>query len=535
MKNRKGMKTLVAIMISMLLVLQCAGPIFAAEEIAEEASVVSEEVIDKEAKEEVKAEVEEAKEEKAEEEKAEVKEEKVEKTEAKKEVKEETSKESKAIKPEAKAVKNSKSVKEAKEAVNPCTITYVMDEEYFDVYSFNKGPADAKTYTEEKNRITGFGAFYKDRETNKYMFDVTMTLLNDATGTLSGKKVTFPAGTIVSVRSERYDGSFEAKVNYNTEGEGKGFGYTTFDADQNIRILVTPYYTVKYSVNFEAGENGKLEGETTFADINKGSEFKNVVKVPTPVADEGYEFSHWESALPEDGHRVRSDETYKAVFEVKEVIEPAEPVVPAEPTKPEGPNNDDNNVTTPDDEEIVTPDNGNTQAATTGTVKTTTVARNNAAASVGTSAANTGNVQPATVVTPVNNNTTTINDNNTPLANGANQSEGTTINDNQTPLANAEQSEAGSFALVNILLAVLSIISALVIGLKGMRREGKMSMTLVGIIMAIVSVAVFFLTQDLSGNMVIADVFTVVMAVIAGVQLVVGYMMNREEAREENR
>ena len=524
MKNRKGMKTLVAIMVSILLVLQCAGPIFAAEEIAEETSVVSEEVMNKETKEEVKAEVDEAKEKEAEEEK-------VETAEAKEEVKEETSKEAKEVKTEAKAVKNEKNVKEVKEAVNPCTITYVMDEEYFDVYSFNKGPADAKTYTEEKNRITGFGAFYKDRETNKYMFDVTMTLLNDATGTLSGKKVTFPAGTIVSVRSERYDGSFEAKVNYNTEGEGKGFGYTTFDADQNIRILVTPYYTVKYSVNFEAGENGKLEGETTFSDINKGSEFKNVVKVPTPVADEGYEFSHWEGTLPEDGHRVRSDETYKAVFEVKEA---------AEPVVPEGPS-DDNNTVVPDDEEFVTPDDENTAGeeleitTTTTTVKTTTVTRDNAATSVGTSAARTANVQQTAAVTPVNNNTTTINDNNTPLSNGANANEGTTINDNETPLANAEQSEAGSFALVNILLAVLSIISALVIGLKGMRREGKMSMTLVGIIMAIVSVAVFFLTQDLSGNMVIADVFTVVMAVIAGAQLAVGYMMNRKEAREENR
>ena len=60
-------------------------------------------------------------------------------------------------------------------------------------------------------------------------------------------------------------------------------------------------------------------------------------------------------------------------------------------------------------------------------------------------------------------------------------------------------------------------------------------MTAAGIVLAIVSAAVFFLTQDLSGNMVIADMFTVVMAVIAGVQIAVGCMINREEAREENR
>ena len=502
MKKRKGMKSLVAIMISVLLVLRCAGPIFAAEEIIEETSKVSEEVMDKTAKE--------------------VKE------EAKSEEKEASKEE---VKKEVKAVKDTKRVKEAKETSEPCTITYVMDEEYFDVYSFNKGPADAKTYTEEKNRITGFGAFYKDRETNKYMFDVTMTLLNDAVGTLNGKKVTFPAGTIVSVRSERYDGTFEAKVNYSMEGEGKGFGYTTFDEGQNIRILVTPYYTIKYSVNFEAGENGKLEGQTAFEDINKGSEFKNVVKVPTPVAEEGYEFSHWEEGLPEEGHRVRSDETYKAVFEVKEV---AAPVVPEEPK-------DENNTPAPDDEEFITPDDENNTngedvvvTTTTTTVKTTTVAGNNDGASVGTSAANTGNVQPAAAAnnnTAVNNNVA-INDNQTPLASGANAGEATTINDNETPLANAEQTNAGSFALVNILLAVLSIISAMVMGLKGMRREGKMSMTAAGIVLAIVSVAVFFLTQDLSGNMVIADMFTAVMAVIAVVQIAVGCMMNREEAKE---
>lgn len=500
MKKRKGMKSLVAIMISVLLVLQCAGPIFAAEEIIEETSKVSEEVMDKTAKEvkeeaaEEKAEAEEAKEE----EKTEVKE------EAKNKEKEASKEE---VKKEVKAVKGTKSVKEAKKTSEPCTITYVMDEEYFDVYSFNKGPADAKTYTEEKNRITGFGAFYKDRETNKYMFDVTMTLLNDAVGTLNGKKVTFPAGTIVSVRSERYDGTFEAKVNYSTEGEGKGFGYTTFDEGQNIRILVTPYYTIKYSVNFEAGENGKLEGQTAFEDINKGSEFKNVVKVPTPVAEEGYEFSHWE-----EGHRVRSDETYKAVFEAKKA---AEPVVPEEPK-------DENNTPAPDDEEFITPDDENNTngedvvvTTTTTTVKTTTVERNNDGASVGTSAANTGNAQPAAAA----NNNTAVNNN-------------VAINDNETPLANAEQTNAGSFALVNILLAVLSIISAMVMGLKGMRREGKMSMTAAGIVLAIVSVAVFFLTQDLSGNMVIADMFTVVMAVIAVVQIAVGCMMNREEAKE---
>ncbi|WP_411328692.1 hypothetical protein [Anaerofustis stercorihominis] len=514
MKKRKGMKSLVAIMISVLLVLQCAGPIFAAEEIIEETSKVSEEVMDKTAKE--------VKEEAKEEEKTEVKE------EAKSEEKEASKEE---VKKEVKAVKGTKSVKEAKETSEPCTITYVMDEEYFDVYSFNKGPADAKTYTEEKNRITGFGAFYKDRETNKYMFDVTMTLLNDAVGTLNGKKVTFPAGTIVSVRSERYDGTFEAKVNYSTEGEGKGFGYTTFDEGQNIRILVTPYYTIKYSVNFEAGENGKLEGQTAFEDINKGSEFKNVVKVPTPVAEEGYEFSHWEEGLPEEGHRVRSDETYKAVFEAKKA---AEPVVPEEPK-------DENNTPAPDDEEFITPDDENNTngedvvvTTTTTTVKTTTVERNNDGASVGTSAANTGNAQPAAAAnnnTAVNNNVA-INDNQTPLASGANAGEATTINDNETPLANAEQTNAGSFALVNILLAVLSIISAMVMGLKGMRREGKMSMTAAGIVLAIVSVAVFFLTQDLSGNMVIADMFTVVMAVIAVVQIAVGCMMNREEAKE---
>ncbi|EDS71479.1 hypothetical protein ANASTE_01181 [Anaerofustis stercorihominis DSM 17244] len=531
MKKRKGMKSLVAIMISVLLVLQCAGPIFAAEEIIEETSKVSEEVMDKTAKEvkeeatEEKAETTEAKEEEkteAEEEKAEVKE------EAKSEEKEASKEE---VKKEVKAVKGTKSVKEAKETSEPCTITYVMDKEYFDVYSFNKGPADAKTYTEEKNRITGFGAFYKDRETNKYMFDVTMTLLNDAVGTLNGKKVTFPAGTIVSVRSERYDGTFEAKVNYSTEGEGKGFGYTTFDEGQNIRILVTPYYTIKYSVNFEAGENGKLEGQTAFEDINKGSEFKNVVKVPTPVAEEGYEFSHWEEGLPEEGHRVRSNETYKAVFEAKKA---AEPVVPEEPK-------DENNTPAPDDEEFITPDDENNTngedvvvTTTTTTVKTTTVERNNDGASVGTSAANTGNAQPAAAAnnnTAVNNNVA-INDNQTPLASGANAGEATTINDNETPLANAEQTNAGSFALVNILLAVLSIISAMVMGLKGMRREGKMSMTAAGIVLAIVSVAVFFLTQDLSGNMVIADMFTVVMAVIAVVQIAVGCMMNREEAKE---
>ncbi len=72
----------------------------------------------------------------------------------------------------------------------------------------------------------------------------------------------------------------------------------------------------KVTVTFTAGEHGSLTGTEEFK-VQKGSQWKEVITVPTPVPDAGYRFNRWEPELPSDTDTINENVTYTASFKKK--------------------------------------------------------------------------------------------------------------------------------------------------------------------------------------------------------------------------
>ncbi len=82
-----------------------------------------------------------------------------------------------------------------------------------------------------------------------------------------------------------------------------------------IEVLGPEVNTTVHSVNFVVGTNGTLSGTTSFG-VPDGNTF-GTITVPTPVANEGYRFSHWSPELPTSSSVVSSSAVYTAVFTEK--------------------------------------------------------------------------------------------------------------------------------------------------------------------------------------------------------------------------
>ena len=132
---------------------------------------------------------------------------------------------------------------------------------------------------------------------------------------------------------------------------------------------------------------------------------------------------------------------------------------------------------------------------------------------------------PANIVTPVVN--TPVQNNNQQQEEN-NETEVITVNDNKTPLAGIEN----SWALINLIAAMTTVILGIVIiflkkNMESNQEEGLtyqkryIWMKLLGIAIAIISVVIFILTEDIALPMVMLDKYTVVMVVIAIIQFVV--------------
>ncbi|MEL7570406.1 MAG: InlB B-repeat-containing protein [Eubacteriaceae bacterium] len=73
------------------------------------------------------------------------------------------------------------------------------------------------------------------------------------------------------------------------------------------------------TINFVSDGNGTLSGTTTYANILDGTLWSTAITaVPTPVADPGYKFDHWDAAIPADSSAINDNATYTAYF----VIDP---------------------------------------------------------------------------------------------------------------------------------------------------------------------------------------------------------------------
>ena len=95
----------------------------------------------------------------------------------------------------------------------------------------------------------------------------------------------------------------------------------------------------------------------------------------------------------------------------------------------------------------------------------------------------------------------------------------------------------GEWALFNLISMTASVIIALSIALKGSgKEEGRNTAgRLTTVIIAVTSLVVFFLTEDLSNQMVLADSWTAIMVtMLAATAAMALITRNRKENKEEN-
>ena len=133
----------------------------------------------------------------------------------------------------------------------------------------------------------------------------------------------------------------------------------------------------------------------------------------------------------------------------------------------------------------------------------------------------------------------------TPLAPEAGEGEEETIGDEETPLAGGN----AAWALLNLILTILTALGSvlLLIGYLGKKRkedeDGEEEYTvkkhgfwrLVSLIPGIGSIIVFILTENMSNPMVFVDKWTLLMVIIAVIQIVIAVlsMKDKQEPDED--
>jgi len=71
----------------------------------------------------------------------------------------------------------------------------------------------------------------------------------------------------------------------------------------------------RFSVKFQAGEHGSLNGKTVYNNIKYGTKWKDAIDyVPAAVADTGYIFDCWTPSIPLANSEIKNDATYTATF-----------------------------------------------------------------------------------------------------------------------------------------------------------------------------------------------------------------------------
>ena len=106
-----------------------------------------------------------------------------------------------------------------------------------------------------------------------------------------------------------------------------------------------------------------------------------------------------------------------------------------------------------------------------------------------------------------------------------------TIEDETT--AQAGVLSEGNWALLNLLLMVFTVVAGL--GMLALRfARGTGALHLIGIVPALVSLIAFFVTEDMTLPMVMVDKWTLIMAVIALVQVAL-FLLGRNGEQEDDR
>ena len=307
-------------------------------------------------------------------------------------------------------------------------------------------------------------------------------------------------------------------------------------------------------------------GEWTEATNEFPYEYKATVEViKTVPTREGYKFSGWRSeevTIENDAFTMPAkDVVLKAVWEAKPT---PTPIPSEEPTPTPAPTEEPTPTPAPTEEPTPTP------APTE--EPTPTPAPNPNPNPATPTPAPVAPVVPATVATPTP--TPTATPSTTPSDNGGkgdgnNDGEiGETINDNETPLANGEDIAdnatplaglgTGAWALINLILTIVTTLLSilLLIGYIGKKKKalededgnvvldenGKEVMEyeknkkglwrLISIIPALIAIIVFIFTEDMTLPMIFVDKWTILHVVIALVQVVV--MVLCKKKKDEN-
>ncbi|WP_417416566.1 InlB B-repeat-containing protein [Hominenteromicrobium sp.] len=312
--------------------------------------------------------------------------------------------------------------------------------------------------------------------------------------------------------------------------------------------------TAKWEANIYKVTYDLDGGEWTEATNEFPYEYKATVEVVKTVPTrEGYKFSGWRSeevTIENDAFTMPAkDVVLKAVWEANPT---PTPIPSEEPTPTPAPTEEPTPTPAPTEESTPTPaPNPNPATPTPAPVAP---------------------VVPATVATPTP--TPTATPSTTPSDNGGkgdgnNDGEiGETINDNETPLANGEDIAdnatplaglgTGAWALINLILTIVTTLLSilLLIGYIGKKKKalededgnvvldenGKEVMEyeknkkglwrLISIIPALIAIIVFIFTEDMTLPMIFVDKWTILHVVIALVQVVV--MVLCKKKKDEN-
>lgn len=114
-----------------------------------------------------------------------------------------------------------------------------------------------------------------------------------------------PAGSTVEAKVNSYTG-----FHYN---ENDSMSSATLSDDGSTKLELY-YDRDEFEVQFNAGANGSLEGNTWYTSVLYDSPFSSAVSVPKPIADDGYLFDGWTPALPADGHLITENMRFTANF-----------------------------------------------------------------------------------------------------------------------------------------------------------------------------------------------------------------------------
>ena len=360
----------------------------------------------------------------------------------------------------------------------------------------------------------------------------------------------------------------DAQYTYTFKGWDKD--YTEVKGNQTY-VAVYEKTTNKYNVTYDLDG-----GEWTEATNEFPYEYKATVEVVKTVPTrEGYKFSGWRSeevTIENDAFTMPAkDVVLKAVWEANPT---PTPIPSEEPTPTPAPTEEPTPTPAPTEEPTPTPAPTEEPTPTPAPTEesTPTPAPNpnpNPAAPTPTPVAP---VVPATVATPTPKPTATPST--TPGDNGGkgdgnNDGEiGETINDNETPLANGEDIAdnatplaglgTGAWALINLILTIVTTLLSilLLIGYIGKKKKalededgnvvldenGKEVMEyeknkkglwrLISIIPALIAIIVFIFTEDMTLPMIFVDKWTILHVVIALVQVVV--MVLCKKKKDEN-